>query len=132
MKVRLDFVPKTRIGPFILGADLRDYAALSLIELPEEIDQDDGCTVYTLKDQDIRIYCKGPIIYSITCYDECFIDNQNIIGMLYSEFFQLLKIEPTVISREDLDDGIRDIYEYDDIGILIYIKDDIIALISWY
>ena len=126
----LDLVPLKRVGPFEFGKSIDSYHHLSLIEIPEEYDKEVNWRVYSVKNKDIRIYSDKGIITAIACYDECFFNNINIIGLSFDEFKSNINLKPTGSDKMELDDGIKEVYDFDELAIEVFVKDGIIISVN--
>jgi hypothetical protein len=125
-----DLVPKISVGPFVIGTSINDYLSMPLCEIVNEFDDGVDWKGFDLIGSGIRIYFENEILISVSCDEECYYNGLNLIGMDYQEFKSIVQAEPVGFSEEDLDDGIRLIYDYDSLELLVYVKDGQVILIS--
>ena len=122
--------PLKCIGPFLFNSELINYVDLSFSELPEEYDEVVGWQVYTLPQNDVRIYTENGKIVSVACYEECILGDFNLVGLEVGIFKSIIQSKLTHSESMELDNGIKDVLEYDDIGIQAYVKDGFVESIT--
>ena len=128
--IKMDLIPLQSVGPFLFNSQLSDYSDFSLYEVCEEYDEEVGWKSHTFPDKDIRIYTENGKIVSIACYDELFLDEDNLIGLEIGVFESVINSELTSSERIELDSGIKEILDYDNIGIQAYVRNGFIDSIT--
>lgn len=124
------FIPLERIGDFELNADICNYIENFDFEY-SPADESTEWETYSLKNDDISLYVEDGKIVSIVCNEECIYNGRNIIGMNIDEFINFYEVNP--IGEIDKlyvnDNETQDVYDFDDIGLQIWCKDDIIVTV---
>ncbi len=125
-KSKFDWIPLKQIGPFVFGDPIGDYVeALNLSHIPEEYNEKVNWEVYSLC-SDIRIYTEIGKIVAVSTSNFCVYKGYNIIGALISDVIKEIGIKPDSIEPEELSDGIQAVYDFDDLGLQLWVKADII------
>lgn len=127
---QLDLIPLKRVGPFIFDSHFDHYSFLNLIEIEEEYLPVVNWNVFTIEKKDIRIYFENNLLVAISCDDECFYNGKNLIGLSFEELKSVLMIEPDAFDEEDLDDGIRQVYNFNSLELVVYVEEDKVISIS--
>ena len=122
--------PLKSIGPFMFNSELINYVYLSFSELPEEYDEVVGWQSYTLPQNDVRIYTENGKIVSVACYDECILGDFNLVGLEEGIFKSIIQSKLSHSESMELDNGIKDVLEYDDLGIQACVKDGFVESIT--
>ncbi|WP_299223821.1 hypothetical protein [uncultured Psychroserpens sp.] len=96
-------------------------------------DGDNDCDKYRIDNPDISLYLDdNNKIESINCRDECLYKGRNLIGMTIEDFIshtgEKYYGEVDILDYED--DGIPQyVYEFDDIGLQVWCKNNIVVTI---
>ena len=121
------FIPFKSVGEFILGNNVNtiinnyDYDFSPLDE--------SGLESYIIRNIGISLYVEDDFIVSIACNKECFYNDRNIINMNFKDFIYYTEL----ISNDEKDEvymhngEIQDVYEFDNIGLQIWVKNNIIV-----
>lgn len=128
--ITMELIPLKSIGPFLFNSELSHYTSLALTELPEEYDKEVGWRSYALPDNDVRIYVENGTIVSIACYDECIFCNYDLVGLHEEVSKSIIQSKLTHLEIMELDDEVKVILEYDDIGMQVYIKDGVVESVT--
>lgn len=126
------FQPFECIGEFVFGTSINDYKNEFKFTLyPKEGTND--CDKYNIDNPDLSLYVdENNLIESINCRDECLYKGRNLIGMTIEDFIshtgEKYYGEIDILDYED--DGVPQyVYEFDDIGLQVWCKNNIIVTI---
>ncbi len=128
----LYFIPFERIGEFILESDIKNYQEeMEFTQTPR--DDATEWRAYSIEDIGVSLYVndEGKIV-SIVCDDDCLYKGRNLLGMNIEEFISHTeeKYYGEINELDFEDDGIPQyVYEFDDIGLQVWCKNDIIITV---
>lgn len=128
--IKFDIIPKERVGPFLFGSKIKEYSILPIIRVDEEYDEETGWISYKLKDRDIRIYVENEKIIAVAIYDECFFQGKNLIGIDINKLNKIINVEPNNYDKMELDTGSKEVFDYDTLGIQVYVVEGMIDSIT--
>lgn len=122
-------IPKKSVGIFEFNTKIDCY--FDKINLIKEEDEDvTGWECYRLDELGLYVYTENQVIISISCYEECIMSGNNIIGMYIEQFKYLYNVkEVGDIDEFYMEDCIQLVYEFESIGLQIWTKDDIIVTV---
>ena len=129
MKNRYDFKPLQGVGPFKFGSKLKMYQHLNLKESFDEYNSKVDWRVFKMEKPDSRIYFENNQITSIACYEEIYYKGHNLIGTSFDELKVIINRVPDEQSSLEIENGIQNIYEFDDLAIQVWVKDDVVVSI---
>lgn len=112
--------PLKSVGPFLFDSSISNYSDFMLHEVDEEFDEEVGWKAHTIPDKEVRIYTENEKIVSIACYDELYLDGNNLIGLEVGVFKSIINSELSDYEKIELDNGIKEILDYDSLGIQAY------------
>ncbi len=119
--------PSKGIGPFQIGVKIKKYIQEFDLELvSDEMKEGYEWETYSIKNRDdIRVYSEDSKVVSILCDEYCFYEGKNLIGITIEQLVNVLNTEPNEkVDKIDLDDGIHYVYEFDDYGCQVWVKDN--------
>lgn len=61
-------------------------------------------------------------VFWMFCMAKCFFNNVNLIGLEMNNLKKIIGIEPTGTDQLDLDDGLKDVLEFDPLSLQVYVK----------
>lgn len=126
MKINYQWVPNDRIGPFAFGTLANQYIEhYGLIPVPEEYNQKVDWIVYKTNTDD-RIYVEDKKIVSVSCSSTCIYKENELIGQPVDKILEYLNCEPDSIESAELSEGFQEIYEFDQLGLQLWVKDGIV------
>lgn len=128
--IKMELVPLKRIGPFVFNSSLSDYMDLPLEEQKDEFIESIQGVSYKLKDRDMRIYVEDGKIDGAACYDECILNDTDLIGLEEDVLKSIVGCKISGTDTMDLDEGEEKILEYDDIGIMVFIKNGFVKSVT--
>lgn len=114
-------IPNESIFGFVFGENVDLYSCLKKIDAESD---ENWITYSPIGDDDVRIYSKNNIIVSVGVYRQCNLNGKNIFGISKNEaavIFENYEIQPDV---QDILDDVQDIFRIDELGLLIWFKDD--------
>ena len=121
------WVPLENIGPFKFGDKIYNYVAhYPLTHIPEEYNEKVNWDVYEYPHKGLRIFSENGQIVAISSETILIYNDVNIIGMAKEKVGDILLAEPDVIEQEELIEGPQDVYDYDDLGLQLWVKDNVI------
>ncbi len=124
------FIPLERVGEFELNTGICGYIENFNFKY-SPIDESTEWETYSLENEEISLYVEDGKIVSIVCNEECLYKGRNIIGMNIDEFINFYDAKP--IGEIDKlyvnENETQDVYEFDDIGLQVWCKDDIIVTV---
>ena len=123
--MKFEWVPLKKIGAFEFGAPIKDYLKIyDLIELPDEYDEKEVWTVYTISDFDVRIFAEEGNIVSVSCYEEFIYKGKNLIGLNLREVIDLIGVQPNKkVDIIYIDNEQKRVYELEDVSAQLWVKD---------
>jgi hypothetical protein len=125
MTFELEFFPKIRVGPFIIGSSIDQYQFVPGLIL-DDYNEDTNTYSYYMMGKDIVIEVENGIIVAVSCPDECIYNNKNLIGMALAPFEKIINLKFKGFQFLTLDWGNERVYEYEDesrnINLLVYVK----------
>jgi hypothetical protein len=125
MNMQLEFKPKVRVGPFIIGSSIKLYHLIPNL-VYDSTEERFGSHFYTLLGKDFLINVKNGIIEAIWCKEECIYNERNLIGMTLGQFEKYIDLKFNDFDIESLDWGTNRVYSYEDvirnINLLVYTK----------
>lgn len=133
--IRMNWIPGNKIGPFIFGDNIKKYLnQFHLQDVPEEYDDKIAHLVFTLPERDIRIYVdQQGNITSISCDDECWYQDVNMIGSNINDIADIL--DENLDERPesfDLGDEIQEVYRYHNMGVDFWVVDETVISVTCY
>ena len=126
----LIWIPEKGLGPFLIGVKIKNYIHKFDLELvSDEMKDGDDWNAYRIKGRDdIRIYSVDSKVESILCEEYCFYEGKNLIGITVEQLINELNTEPNEkVDEIELDDGIHYVYDFDEYGCQVWVKDNIIV-----
>ncbi|CAN0515531.1 unnamed protein product [Laminaria digitata] len=136
MNTRYEWTPTVGIGPILLGAPIQQYVDAGILKpdpIPEElgggvsfIDDVDSITVTPDESADL-------LIESIQCDRSILYRGVELLGKSIDEIVEVLGSQPDEFSDEvELYDGdVQIIAEFDDLGLLIWMKEGVSAVAAF-
>ena len=122
------WIPLVSVGPFKFGDDINNYfVQYRLKQIPEEYNEKVNWDVYALPNEELRIFSENGRIVAVACEKICAYEDLNIIGMKMGKVAQAIRIEPDFIETEELTGGPQDVYDYDALGLQLWLKDGIVV-----
>lgn len=124
------YIPFECIGDFFLKSNISNYTKDFEFKYTP-VDDVTEWETYEELDLKLSLYVENEIIQSISCNEECLYNGRNIIGMEINDFMNFYDIEP-VGEVEKLyvdEDETQDVYEFDDIGIQVWCRNNIIVTV---
>jgi hypothetical protein len=124
------FIPLESIGEFDLDAQICDYTEKFNFKY-SPADKSTEWETYSLENEGISLYVEDNKIISIVCDEECLYKGRNIIGMNIEEFISFYGVNP-VGEVDELyvnDNETQNVYEFDDIGLQVWCRDDEIVTV---
>ena len=125
------FIPFKRVGDFKISSLVMDYFNSHEFEiLPKDGKYD--CEKYTFSNPSISLFVENGVIESIYCDEECLYKGRNLIGMHIDEFISHTgekyygKIDEVDFEEDNIP---QYVYEFDDIGLQVWTKNDIIVTV---
>jgi hypothetical protein len=131
MKTYLDKVndwelkPFTKVGVFEFGHCYEEYQSL-LQSWDEERQLEDSTTFYIVGTNSYLTADNNKNIESITCKEKCNYKGINLIGKTLKEVESILNVK--AVFDENLAD--QDVYDVDDCGLMLWIKDNAVVSID--
>ncbi|MFD2916841.1 hypothetical protein [Psychroserpens luteus] len=127
----LYFIPFIRIGDFTFESKINNYKSNFKFAYTPVNDSTEWET-YEIEDLGLSLYVEEDNITSIVCRDDCLYKGRNLIGMTIEEFISHTEEkyygEIDILDYED--DGVPQyVYEFDDIGLQVWCKNNIIVTI---
>ncbi len=125
----LDLIPFKKVGAFILGGNIDPIIEKYAFDF-SPVDES-GLKSYILKDIGISLYVEEELIESIACHKECNYRGKNIIQMSFNDFKDHTGLLPHGEKDEVYmsDDEVQDVFEFDDIGLQVWVKDNKIVTV---
>lgn len=128
------FQPFESVGGFMFNKSITDYLGLYKFTIYQK-DGDYDCDKYNIDNPDISLYVDdNDIIESINCREELIYKGRNLIGMSIEEFISHTgeKYYREIDELNFDEDKIPQyVYEFDDIGLQVWCKNDkIITVIA--
>ncbi len=126
------FQPFLGVGDFMFNKSIYNYLDTFEFKIYRK-DGDNDCDKYRIDNPDISLYLDdNNKIESINCRDECLYKGRNLIGMTIEDFIshtgEKYYGEVDILDYED--DGIPQyVYEFDDIGLQVWCKNNIVVTI---
>ncbi len=116
------WIPFRKVGVFVFGEDINNLInKYNLLFLSDERNENVGWNVYTMPEDDIRIYTENDNIISIACYENCYYNNINMIGCSIEEICNMLKSKyNNDIDEIEIDDKPEKVYDFDDYGVQVW------------
>jgi len=124
------YIPFECIGDFFLKSNISNYTKDFEFKYTP-VDDVTEWETYEELDLKLSLYVENEIIQSISCNEECLYNGRNIIGMEINDFMNFYDIEP-VGEVEKLyvdEDETQDVYEFDDIGLQVWCRNNIIVTV---
>lgn len=120
----LDLIPFKSVGSFILGENINPIKEKNAFDF-SPIDES-GLKSFILQDIGISLYVEGELIESIACHKTCNYKGKNLIQMSFDDFKNHVGLFPYGKKDEVYmsDDEVQDVYEFDDIGLQVWVKDN--------
>jgi hypothetical protein len=126
------FLPFRGIGDFMFNEPIASYINTFDFTIYSKDGKYD-CDKYTIDNPDISLHVDdNNNIESISCHEECLYKGRNLIGMTIEEFISHTgeKYYGEVDRLDFEDDGVPQyVYEFDDIGLQVWCKNDVIITI---
>ena len=124
----LKWIPMKSVGPFKFGSLIQKYhEKFCLKRIPDEYNEKVGWDVYGISDEDIRIYFEEGKIEAVSCETNCIYKDIDMIGMAIEELINILGNEPDVVGSEELSDGQQEVYDFDKLGLQLWVKKGIVV-----
>lgn len=124
------FTPLEGVGEFELNTQIGNYTKLFNFK-HSPADESTEWETYSLENQGISLYVEDGNIISVMCDEECLYKGRNIIGMNIDEFINFYDVNP-IGEIDELyvnENETQNIYEFDDIGLQVWCKNNIIVTI---
>lgn len=129
MKIRYEWIPKKRIGPFVFGKSIDKYIReYELTIVPEEYNRKVDWAVYKTID-DNRIYVEDKKIISVSCSSTCEYKGCELIGKPIDEILRHINCQPDSVEKAELSEGVQEIYELDQMGLQLWVKDGLVITV---
>ena len=112
-----------------MGSNINEYKNLLLVKV-DEYDADVDWISYKLENRDMRLYIENNKFVSVACYDECIFKGKNLIGLNINELNKFLNKKPDKSEKMMLDSGLKEVYDYYNLGIQVYVKAGIVDSIT--
>lgn len=111
-RARLEWTPRTSLGPIRFGAPVETYV-FSLGLAFKEHDPSTGWDAYVLPGAETFVYAENGRVVGVGCYDECWYNGRNLIGMPLGEAVQLIG-QPAAGDGEtyELDGCTQDVFDF--------------------
>jgi hypothetical protein len=126
-KINLKWDPCVGVGEFIFGADIKPLIGkYNLLLVPDEYKSQVAWNSYSVSDKDMRIYTEDERIIAVACYEECWINGINLLGLSLTDIIKVMGIVKEQISEGEeyeINDEVQFVYEIDDLGAQLWIQD---------
>jgi hypothetical protein len=129
-RITYEWIPRKKVGPFVFGSPIKQYIKkYRLSAVPEEYNPKVDWAVYST-DIDDRIYVEEGRIVSVSCSSSFIYKEKELIGIPFGEILSYLNCQPDSVDKAELSDGFQDIYEFDQLGLQLWVKEgDVISAI---
>lgn len=129
---RAILIPNVSFGNILFGDNIKNYSDRQY-EYSDTIGKD-AYSSYSFRETPVSAYVdKDGMIESISCKTECIWEGVDLIGLAYKRF-NLLCPKPIahndrvwVYLNEDQDEQEQDVYEYDELGLQLWVFDGTIV-----
>ncbi|MBV4359099.1 hypothetical protein [Pinibacter aurantiacus] len=118
---------KKGVNPFYIGEPISGHLKVYPFNFIE-YSEDEMWDEYDFFDDSIEVYVdkKTKLIESIACRQNCYLFDQNLIGLNIDEFFKLTLFSKAEIKSEKLEltDEDQQVYDIDEAGLQIWVNAD--------
>ena len=123
--MKFEWIPREKLGDFEFGTPIEKYIKKYNLEtLPEEYDNKVGWDVYSLPNTNVRIFVENGSIISIACYEECWYQGTNLIGLNIEEASRLIGSNPSDdVDLIYIDNEPQQVFEFEDLEAQFWVKD---------
>lgn len=128
----LNWVPFKQVGPFVFNTKVVDYIVkYKLVLVPDEYNDEVDWSVYSIPDNDMRIFSEKGLITSIALYEECIYNGENIIGVNFKKAVKILSLPsfPEVSDVIEIDNENEKIYEIESLESQIWVRNGIVVTV---
>jgi hypothetical protein len=125
-------IPLVSVGQFALGSSIKLYSKEFNFKIVKE-EFDSFTSFHYSFDTNITLFVHDDLIDSISCDEECFYQGKNLIGISLEEFILTIgenyQGEPDVLDFEEDSDIPQVVYEFENLGLQVWTKNEIIVTI---
>ncbi|TKG93821.1 hypothetical protein EYV94_16385 [Puteibacter caeruleilacunae] len=129
-EIEFEFVPFRRMGVFTFGENIRSYYTAGFVF--EECDDKTEWDTYKNEGKGFELYVENDLIASIACRKELYYKGENVIGMRIDGFLEYYGLVQSVETDKifiPCDNDYQDVYEFDDVGLQVWVKDNVIETV---
>lgn len=122
--------PAQRFGALPFCASARPFVEAGILTPLRPHDARTGWTSFSYHGDSetiVHVDSLSNEIEGVGCYDKCFLNGVNVIGLDYKEFEQMVGCLPDESSTEELTDGPERVHEFYDLGAQVWVKDGIVV-----
>lgn len=106
----------------MFGDPIDQYCAkYNLKIIPEEYNEKVNWEVYRA-DEGISIYTEDSKIKAVSCSKSCFYKGTDLIEVPIERITSVLNLQPDMIEVEELIEGPQEVYDFDEIGLQLWVK----------
>ena len=130
--VKNQLIPLVSLNIFRLNENIETYTQMKH-KYEYEPPNSTGWATYRYPDFDITVYCENNIIECITCYQNCFYNKQNLIGVTIGRCKKILNAEPDSYDFMQVgydDEKPQTVYEFDKLGLQIWVANQKVVSVS--
>ena len=127
-----EWIPNKSLGVVCIGDNIKEHKQKLKLK-KDHCDawlkkyQENYEESYDLPNLETTIFVEHNIVFSITSWEEFNYKGVNLIGQKFSDLENILNCTPDDEESFDLDEGgIQRAYDYDDLGLQIWVRDSVI------
>jgi len=128
----LDWKPLKGVGPFQFGSPIEPFLEDWNVQLVEEDIDSTGWITYEIDEGAFQIHMEDDEIISIACYQHCYFQNQDLIGLSYENAKMLFKYPSDNEHQPDrifINDYPQFVYDFGRLGAQLWVKDGIVVTV---
>lgn len=127
-----NWLPNTCYGPFYFGRTIEEYLNIYQLVLDSDNSGNSEWTQYGVPDTEIYISVEDRLVVSIMSFGEFNYKGKNIIGLNKQELDALLEGKKGKIGESvEYEDGdIQTCFEYSEMGLQVWISDNLVVSTS--
>jgi hypothetical protein len=136
MNVEWEWIPNKSLGDVCIGDNIEQHKQklkLKKVIYDERIrkNQKEYEETYELPNLETSIYVEHKIVTGVTSWEEFKYNGVNLIGQKFSDLENILNCTPDDENQLDIwDDGVRTEFNYDGLGLQIWILKGVVELAS--